>query len=81
MNLAARVALAVVIVVLDVVSFLVPLGALVIAWVIVARPRWALAFVARLYADFPSPPRRGRDGPRAGRRRGRGARLRLRGRG
>lgn len=44
------------IVVLDFVSFMVPLGSLVLAWVIVARPRWALALVARLYADFPSQP-------------------------
>lgn len=55
-RLGARVALAVVIVVLDFVSFMVPLGSLVLAWVIVARPRWALALVARLYADFPSQP-------------------------
>ena len=66
MHLAARVALAVVIVVLDFVSFMVPLGSLVLAWVIVARPRWALAFVARLYADFPRSPTGPGEGGRGG---------------
>jgi hypothetical protein len=51
MHLAVRIALAVVIVAVDVVSFFVPLGALVIASVIVARPRWALELVVKLYAD------------------------------
>jgi hypothetical protein len=45
----ARVLLALVILVVDLVVFFVPLCAVVIAVVIVARPRWALAFVASLY--------------------------------
>jgi hypothetical protein len=58
MSLAARIALAAAVLLVDVVSFFVPLGALVIAWVILTRPRWALALVARLYADveFGGPP-------------------------
>lgn len=51
MQLAVRIAIAVVILAVDVVSFLVPLGALAIAWVIVARPRWALELIVKLYAD------------------------------
>jgi hypothetical protein len=51
MHLAVRIVIAVVIVAVDVVSFLVPLGSLAIAWVIVARPRWALELVVKLYAD------------------------------
>lgn len=49
MHIAARIALAVVIVALDFASFMVPLGALAIAWMIVARPRAALVFIAKIY--------------------------------
>jgi len=57
MGIVLRVLLAVVIVVVDFVSFLVPLGSLVLAWVILARPQWARDFMAKLY---------GEDGPAAG---------------
>jgi hypothetical protein len=57
MHIALRIALAVVILIIDFVSFMVPLGSLAIAWVIVARPRWALDFIDKLYADDgPQPP-------------------------
>lgn len=56
MGIVPRIALAVVILLVDFVSFLVPLGSMVIAYVIVARPQWARDFVARLY---------GEDGPAA----------------
>lgn len=54
MSLAARIALAVVILLVDVVVFFVPLGALVLVGVIVVRPRWALEFMVKLYdgVDF-----------------------------
>lgn len=54
MGLAARIALAVVILLVDVVTFFIPFGALVIACVIVLRPRWALEFIVKLYegVDF-----------------------------
>jgi hypothetical protein len=51
MGIVPRVLLAVVILVVDFVSFLVPLGSIVLAWVILARPRWARDFVARLYGE------------------------------
>lgn len=49
MGLAARIALAVAILLFDFVTFFVPLGALVVAWVIVVRPRWALEVIVKLY--------------------------------
>lgn len=49
MGLAARIALAVVIVTVDLVTFFVPLCALVVAWVIVVRPEWTLEFIVKLY--------------------------------
>lgn len=57
MGLAARIALAVAILLLDFVTFFIPLGALVVAWVIVARPRWALELIVKLYdgVDFSGP--------------------------
>lgn len=51
MGLAARIALAIIILVVDFVSFLVPLGSMAIAWVILTRPRWALDLVDKVYAD------------------------------
>lgn len=51
MKLGPRLALAFVIVIVDFVSFIIPLGSLTIAWVIVTRPQWAIDFIDRLYAD------------------------------
>lgn len=51
MGIVLRVLLAVFILIVDFLSFLVPLGSLAIAWVILARPRWARDFVARLYGE------------------------------
>ncbi len=51
MTLAARIALAVAVLLFDFVTFFLPLGALVVAWVIVVRPRWALELVVKLYED------------------------------
>lgn len=54
MSIAARVALAIVIVAVDLVTFFVPLCALVVAWVLLTRPRWVLQAIVRLYdgVDF-----------------------------
>lgn len=54
MGLAARIALAVAVLLVDFAAFFVPLGALVVAYVIVARPRWALELIVKLYdgVDF-----------------------------
>lgn len=56
MSLAARIALAVVIVAVDLVTFFVPLCALLVAWVLLTRPRWVLQAIVRLYdgVDFSS---------------------------
>lgn len=51
MGIVPRVLLAVFILIVDFFSFLVPLGSLAIAWVILARPRWARDFVAQLYGE------------------------------
>lgn len=69
MSLAARIALAVVILLVDLVVFFVPLGALVIVSVILVRPRWALEFVVKLYdgVDFGGA-NRAADGAGSGRR-------------
>ena len=54
MSLAARIALAVAVLLVDFVAFFVPLGALVVAWVIITRPRWMLEAIVKLYegVDF-----------------------------
>ena len=49
MGLAIRIALAIVIVSVDLVTFFVPLCALVLAWVIVVRPQWTLVAIVKLY--------------------------------
>lgn len=51
MGIVLRVLLAVFILIVDFFSFFVPLGSLAIAWVILARPRWARDFVAKLYGE------------------------------
>lgn len=49
MRLADRVLIAVTVLVVDLVAFAVPLTALVVAVVIVARPAWFLRLVESLY--------------------------------
>lgn len=56
MHIGIRVGLAIVIVLVDFVSFFVPLGSLAIAWVIVGRPPWARDFIDRLYGDDDAEP-------------------------
>lgn len=51
MGIVPRVLLAIFILIVDFFSFFVPLGSLAIAWVILARPRWARDFVAKLYGE------------------------------
>jgi hypothetical protein len=51
MSVSDRLILAVVLVVMDTVAFALPLTALVLAYVIVARPPWFLAWVRRLYGS------------------------------
>jgi hypothetical protein len=49
MSTSERVALAVLIVVLDVTVFVVPVTGLLAAWVLLARPPWFREWVDRLY--------------------------------
>ena len=49
MNAGERVALAAVIVVLDVAVFIVPITGILAAWVLLARPPWFRQWVERLY--------------------------------
>jgi len=49
MNTGERVALAAVIVVLDVAVFIVPVTGILAAWVLLARPPWFRQWVERLY--------------------------------
>ena len=51
MSISGRVALAVVIVVLDVAVFVVPVTGLLAAWCLLARPPWFREWVDRLYGD------------------------------
>ena len=50
MSTGERVALAVLIIFLDVVVFVVPITGLVAAWVLLARPPWFRDWVDRLYS-------------------------------
>jgi hypothetical protein len=49
MTITERVALAAVIVVLDVAVFVIPVTGLLAAWVLLARPPWFRQWVDRLY--------------------------------
>ncbi len=49
MTTTERIALAVLIVVLDVAVFVIPVTGLVAAWVLLARPPWFREWVDRLY--------------------------------
>jgi hypothetical protein len=51
MSTGERVALAALIVVLDVAVFVVPVTGLLAAWVLLARPPWFREWVERLYGD------------------------------
>lgn len=49
MTLSQRIAVAVAVVVLDLVAFALPLTAMAIAYVVLVRPAWFLNWVVRLY--------------------------------
>ena len=51
MTTTERVALAALIIVLDVAVFVVPVTGLLAAWVLLARPPWFRQWVERLYAE------------------------------
>ena len=51
MTTTERVALAALIIVLDVAVFVVPVTGLFAAWVLLARPPWFRKWVERLYAE------------------------------
>ncbi|RKT45438.1 hypothetical protein [Thiocapsa rosea] len=53
MRLAHRLVLALLIVVVDTAAFAVPLAALLLAYVLLARPPWFLNWVDRLYRGVP----------------------------
>jgi hypothetical protein len=53
MHLAERLIWAVLIVVVDAAAFAVPLAALLIAYVLLARPAWFREWVGRLYDEAP----------------------------
>jgi hypothetical protein len=53
MRLAERLIWALLIVVVDVAAFAVPLAALLIAYVLLARPAWFRERVRRLYDEAP----------------------------
>jgi len=53
MRLAERLIWALFIVVVDVAAFAVPLAALLIAYVLLARPAWFREWVGRLYDEAP----------------------------
>jgi hypothetical protein len=53
MRLAHRLVLALLIVVVDTAAFAVPLAALLLAYVLLARPAWFRDWVERLYRGVP----------------------------
>jgi hypothetical protein len=53
MRLAHRLVLALLIVVVDTAAFAVPFGALLLAYVLLARPVWFRDWVERLYRGVP----------------------------
>jgi hypothetical protein len=53
MRLAERLVWALLIVVVDAAAFAVPLAALVVAYVVLARPAWFREWVGRLYREGP----------------------------
>ncbi|WP_175534562.1 hypothetical protein [Thiocapsa roseopersicina] len=53
MRLSHRLVLALLIVVLDTAAFAIPLGALLLAYILLARPVWFRDWVDRLYRGVP----------------------------
>ena len=53
MRLADRLVWALVIVIVDSAAFAIPLAALVLAYVLIARPRWFREWVEKLYREAP----------------------------
>ncbi|MFZ0791084.1 MAG: hypothetical protein WAM94_15840 [Chromatiaceae bacterium] len=53
MRLADRLVWALVIVIVDTAAFAIPLTALVVAYVLIARPRWFREWVEQLYREAP----------------------------
>jgi hypothetical protein len=60
MSIWLRSSIALGVVLVDLIAFAVPITAIVVAYVVLARPRWFLAWVARLYGESGSR-RAGRD--------------------
>jgi hypothetical protein len=53
MRLAERLVWALLIVIVDAAAFALPLAALVLAYVLLARPRWFRDWVEQLYREAP----------------------------
>ena len=53
MRLADRLVWALVIVIVDTAVFAIPLAALILAYVLIARPRWFREWVEKLYREAP----------------------------
>ncbi len=53
MRLAVRLVWALLIVIVDAAAFALPLAALVLAYVLLARPRWFRDWVEQLYREAP----------------------------
>jgi hypothetical protein len=53
MRLAHRLVLALLIVVADTAAFAVPLGSVLLAYILLARPAWFRDWVERLYCEVP----------------------------
>jgi hypothetical protein len=53
MRLADRLVWALLLVIVDTAAFAVPLAALLLAYVLLARPRWFRDWVERLYGETP----------------------------
>ena len=53
MRLADRLVWALLIVIVDAAAFVVPLAALLLAYVLIARPPWFRDWVAELYGEAP----------------------------
>ena len=53
MRLAERLVWALIIVIVDTAVFAIPLAALVVAYVLIARPRWFREWVEQVYREAP----------------------------
>lgn len=56
MSTGARIAIAAAVVLVDLALFALPLTGILVAYVIIARPRWFRALVERLYEPAPGSP-------------------------